>query len=102
MEAHRQTCQSCGGRDMRNIIVRAEGQRQVVLVRCIGCQQLVARYELASYYHHGKSYEAHLRNVAVATESAIELRDAYARAQAQAPRELEEAVAFLEARGKQV
>lgn len=102
MEAHRQTCQSCGGRDMRNIIVRAEGQRQVVLVRCIACQQLVARYELSSYYHHGKSYEAHLRNVAVATESALELREVYGHAQQTAPRELEDAIAFLEAQGKVV
>lgn len=61
MEVHRQTCQACGSMDHRNILVRDEQNRTLVFVRCAKCKELVARYELGAYYHHGKSVDAFLR-----------------------------------------
>ena len=60
MEIHRQTCQHCGSIDMRNIIVRETGHR-TLMMRCSKCLELVARYELNAYYHHGKGLESYLR-----------------------------------------
>jgi hypothetical protein len=60
MEVKRQRCQSCGSIDVRNILVRS-GRDQIVYVRCSKCEQLVARYELKDYYHHGKGMESYLR-----------------------------------------
>ena len=61
MEVHRQTCQACGSIDHRNILVRDEKNRTLVFVRCSQCKELVARYELDGYYHHGKSADAFTR-----------------------------------------
>ena len=44
MEVHRQRCQSCGSRDMRNVLVRQPNEPQTVFVRCVECGELVARY----------------------------------------------------------
>jgi hypothetical protein len=61
MEIHRQRCQECGSIDLRNIIVRETGQRTLVYARCSKCLELVARYELHAYYHHGKGLQSYLR-----------------------------------------
>ncbi len=65
MEVHRQTCQECGGRVMRNILCRDAGQFDKVYVQCAGCKGLVARYVIGQrgYYHHGKGYESYLRGL---------------------------------------
>lgn len=77
MEVHRQTCQSCGRRDLYNDILRQPGKRQVVLVSCYNCGQLVARYELSGYYHHEEGFSEWLRTTSVATESTIDLRETF-------------------------
>ncbi|MEM9585687.1 MAG: hypothetical protein AAGA03_00275 [Planctomycetota bacterium] len=61
MDVKRQTCQSCHSMDVRNIIVRDEDGGQVIFVRCARCGELVARYDLKDYYHHGKGIESYLR-----------------------------------------
>jgi len=42
--------------------VREEGHPVVVYVRCGNCGDLVARYVLRDYYHHGKGVESYLRS----------------------------------------
>ncbi len=61
MEIHRQQCQHCGSRDVRNILVRDTDAPMTIYVRCLGCGALVARYKLSEYYHHGKGIESFLR-----------------------------------------
>ena len=63
MEIHIQKCQSCGSRDLRNILVRDEGQK--VFVQCRDCEELVARYILSpgGYFHAGKGFESFLRSI---------------------------------------
>lgn len=34
-----------------------------VFVRCCGCRELVACYELSRYYHHGKEADSYLRSL---------------------------------------
>lgn len=62
MEVHRQRCQSCDSLEMRVILVRDPGQLQTAYVRCRACAELVARYRLRDYYHHGKGIESYLRS----------------------------------------
>ncbi|MEM6456577.1 MAG: hypothetical protein AAF772_15905 [Acidobacteriota bacterium] len=62
MEVHRQQCQACGSRRLNNILAREARLRTVVYVRCADCSALVARYELADYYHHGRGVESFLRS----------------------------------------
>ena len=66
MQVSRQTCQACGSIDVRNLLVRDSDQPTVVYVRCAQCKSLVASYELANYYHHGKGIESYLRGQGVA------------------------------------
>ena len=61
MQVSRQTCQQCGSIEVRNILVREPGQPTVVFVRCVGCRELVAWYQLSGYYHHGKGIESYLK-----------------------------------------
>jgi len=61
MEVHRQRCQNCESIDVRNILVRDLNQPTHVFVRCSTCKELVARYTLSDYYHHGKGLESYLR-----------------------------------------
>lgn len=65
MEVRRQTCQSCGSRKVRNILVREDGERDKVYVQCHKCKELVARYIIGhtGYYHHGKGFESYLRGL---------------------------------------
>lgn len=63
MELHIQKCQQCGGRNLRNILLRELDQQ--VFVQCRDCSSLVARYILAKggYHHAGKGFESFLRSV---------------------------------------
>ena len=61
MQVNRQTCQKCGSIDVRNILARQSDKPTIVYVRCAKCQELVASYELNSYYHHGKGIESYLK-----------------------------------------
>ncbi len=65
MEIHRQTCQSCGSKSLRNILVREPGKNDRVFVECRDCDELVARYIISpgGYYHHKKGYESYLRSL---------------------------------------
>lgn len=65
MEVHRQTCQACGSRSLRNLLVRDQGKNDRVFVECNDCDELVARYIISpgGYYHHGKGYESYLRGL---------------------------------------
>lgn len=65
MEVHRQTCQICNSRSMKNLLVREPGERDKVFVQCQDCQNLVARYKIShgGYYHHGKDFESYLRGL---------------------------------------
>ena len=60
MEVHRQQCQHCGTFDARNILVRETGLPMTIYVRCTQCGELVARYKLSEYYHHGMGVESYL------------------------------------------
>ncbi|MHC4898351.1 MAG: hypothetical protein ACYTGW_14710 [Planctomycetota bacterium] len=62
MEVHRQQCQDCGGNEVNNILVREANLPTVIYVRCASCGDLVARYELSDYYHHGRGIESFLRS----------------------------------------
>lgn len=85
MEVHRQRCQACRSIDLRNILVREVGRPQVVFVRCAQCGELVARYELSAYYHHGKDLESYLRSQGAASaESGRRMLDEFKRAQTEA------------------
>lgn len=65
MEVHRQTCQNCGSRNMRNILAREPGEPDKVFVQCRYCKELVARYMIGQggYYHHGKGFESYIRGL---------------------------------------
>lgn len=97
MEIHRQQCQHCGSRDVRNILVRETEAPTTAYVRCLGCKQLVARYRLSGYYHHGKGIESYLRSMAGADagESGRDDLAEFQRIQAEAERGYEEAIRNL-------
>ena len=61
MQVNRQTCQKCGSIDVRNLLARETDRPTIVYVRCAGCLELVACYELSDYYHHHKGIESYLR-----------------------------------------
>lgn len=65
MEIHRQTCQKCNSRNLKNILVREVGGKDKVYVQCFKCKELVARYVLApsGYYHHHKGFDSYLRGL---------------------------------------
>ncbi|MEQ8769117.1 MAG: hypothetical protein RIB60_01255 [Phycisphaerales bacterium] len=62
MEVHRQQCQSCLSYKVHDVLVREAGQPQTVYVICANCHELVARYRLQNYYHHGKGAESFMRS----------------------------------------
>lgn len=102
MDVKRQTCQACRSIDVRNIIVR-NGRDQVIFVRCAHCKELVARYQLKDYYHHGKGIESYLRaRGALGGDSAREWMDAFQKSQEQAVVGYDEALKILEAAHKEV
>jgi hypothetical protein len=65
MEVHRQTCQICGSRKLRNLLLREPKTNDKVIVQCTECKELVARYIISKggYYHHAKGYESYLRGL---------------------------------------
>ena len=65
MEVHRQTCQACNSRKMRNILLRDPGENDKVLVECTECKEPVAQYVIGpgGYYHHAKGFESYLRGL---------------------------------------
>ncbi len=103
MEVHRQTCQDCGSIDVRNILVREEGRAQMVFVRCAKCGDLVARYRLRDYYHHGKDVESFLRSHgAEASDSGRSHLDEFGRIQDEAQEGYEQALNYLREKGKEI
>ena len=104
MEVHRQTCQSCGSRKARNILVREEGVNDEVYVQCLDCRELVARYVIAQqgYYHHGKGFESYLRglNRGGYFESGKDLNIEFERVREECLAEFEEALKKLKELGK--
>ena len=102
MDVKRQTCQACQSIDVRNIIVR-EGSDQVIFVRCANCKELVARYTLKDYYHHGKGIESYLRaHGGAGGDSGRAWLDAFKKSQKKAVLGYEEALNALDAANKQV
>ena len=103
MEVSRQRCQACGSHDVRNILARDEGDRTIVFVRCSGCAQLVARYELSAYYHHGKGLASYLRGAGASEEESGREWLAELRAvEEEALRGYEEVLQALAAAGKTI
>lgn len=103
MDVKRQICQSCQSIDVRNIIVRGDDGQQVIFVRCAKCKDLVARYELKDYYHHGKGIESYLRaHGRHDSDSAREWLRAFEESQRKAIIGYEEALAFLAEHHKEV
>jgi RNase P subunit RPR2 len=100
MEVHRQTCQKCGSRKHNNLLVREPGQRPVVFVRCTECEELVARYVLESYYHHGKGLESYLRSVTGSVESGRRMLSEFEETQQEAVAGFQRVMADLTERGK--
>ncbi len=85
MEIRRQRCQACGGYELHNILVREPRLRTAVYVRCAECRELVARYSLADYYHHGKGMDSFLRSrTASVAESGRDLLELFERAKQRA------------------
>ncbi len=85
MEVHRQTCQNCQSRKVQDILVREAGEPAVVYVRCAQCGELVARYVLSDYYHHGKDLDSYLRSQAAqSSESGRDMLEGFRKTQTEA------------------
>lgn len=103
MQVNRQTCQKCGSIDVRNILVREADQPTTVYVRCSGCGELVACYQLSGYYHHGKGVESYLRGQGVsASDSARQWLAEFKRIQQDAVSGYEAALEKLNDANKEV
>ena len=87
---------------MHDLLVRKPGKSQIVLVVCAACRELVARYELSSYYHHGKGIDSWLRSFNPITESAHDLSESFESVRDDAVADLEEALSILSAEGKAI
>jgi hypothetical protein len=103
METHRQRCQVCQSLQMRNILVREPGEPTVIYARCGECGELVARYRLEDYYHHGKGIESYLRSHGgAAAESGRRIMKEFQEVEAQALAGFAAAIAQLQQQGKDV
>ena len=103
MEINRQTCQSCGSIDVRNIIARESDLPMTIYVRCAKCGELVARYKLREYYHHGKDVDSFLRSQAAAiAESGRNVLGEFRRTQKESVEGYEVVLKELEKEGKEV
>ncbi|MGF1469191.1 MAG: hypothetical protein ACFCGT_23955 [Sandaracinaceae bacterium] len=103
MDVHRQRCQRCGSIDVRNLLVRQAGLPQTVYVRCSSCGELVARYVLSDYYHHGRGLESYLRSHGGDfAESGRRIAEELRKAEASALAGYEKALAHLAKAGKDV
>ena len=101
MEVRRQRCQACDSLDMRVILVRDPGEPQTVYLRCRSCAELVARYRLRDYYHHGKGIESYLRSQGgSAIESGRRVIEEFEQAREEALEEFGAAVKRLEEDGR--
>jgi len=63
MEVHRQRCQICQSLRLNNLVTRDADGGTIIYARCADCGELVARYRLRDYYHHGKGVESYLRSL---------------------------------------
>ena len=103
MEIHRQRCQQCNSLDVHNILVREVEAPMVVYVRCVQCGQLVARYKLSDYYHHGKGIESFIRSIGgTVEESGRDVLDQFKRSQSASLEGYELALKYLDEHGKSV
>ena len=102
MQVHRQRCQNCDSVGLHNLLVRVPGKSQIVLALCANCRQLVARYELSQYYHHGKGIDSWLRSFDPTTESAHDLKESFEDVRETAVAQLEQALAVLKADGREL
>jgi hypothetical protein len=104
MEIHRQTCQSCKSKKVRNLIVREDGSSDRIYVQCLDCRKLVARYILTEqgYYHHGKGFESYLHGLDRGGhfESGKNIREDFDRTRESVLAEFEEALKALKEQGK--
>ncbi len=101
MEIHRQRCQNCGSLKVQNLLAREQGEADTVYVRCAECGELVARYRLRAYYHHGKGLESFLRTQGSSvSESGREALTEFSRAQDASLEGFEKVKAQLESEGK--
>lgn len=88
---------------MRNILRRGEGHPQTVYVRCASCGELVARYVVSGYYHHGKDIDSWVqRYYQGARESGRDVGEEFERVRKDAVREYSEVLEELERLGKDV
>jgi hypothetical protein len=88
---------------MRNILVREEGRSTTVYVRCADCGDLVARYELSGYYHHGKGMDSYLRSIGPrAAESGRNLLGEFRRVQSDSVAGYQRALLALDELHKEV
>ena len=103
MEIHRQQCQGCGTFETRNILVREPNKPTTVYVRCCKCGQLVARYILSDYYHHGKGVESFLKSQgSSAAESGRDILGEFKSIEKQSLTGYLDALKYLESRDKPV
>lgn len=104
MEAHRQTCQICGSRKMRNILLREPKKPDKVIVQCTECKDLVARYVIAKggYYHHSRGYESYLRGLTRDGDfmNARIMEADFEEVKAECEKEFEGVTAYLKKQGK--
>jgi hypothetical protein len=103
MEVHRQQCQDCGSYEVKLILVREADLPTVIYVRCGNCGELVARYELSDYYHHGRGMESFLRGkMATVEESGRDMLESFEEAKKKAVKGYHKAMAELERLGKKI
>ncbi|MBU0675598.1 MAG: hypothetical protein KJ950_13230 [Proteobacteria bacterium] len=104
MEVHRQTCQLCGSRLLKNHLVREPGHQDKVIVQCGGCGSFVARYVInpGGYYHHEKGFESYLRGLSRAGDaiSGRQTQDEYEAIHQQSEDLFTKTTAFLKEQGK--
>lgn len=82
------------------LVVREPGHAQVVMVRCTQCRELVARYELSAYYHHGRGYESWIASFSGVAESGRDLLGRFAQVKEQAVAQFEKVVERLRKDGR--
>ena len=72
-------------------------------MRCGKCGELVARYRLSDYYHHGKGLESFLKSVgADASDSGRRHLDAFQEAKEQSLKGYRQVLEHLEEEGKEI
>lgn len=101
MDLHRQRCQACQSLDLHCLLRRDEAHPLTVYVRCAKCDELVARYKVEEYYHHGKGIESWLKAMRPgALESGRNIRLDFEKARDESVAEYADVVEELGAQGK--